>query len=332
MCLERKYEAAIIQNMFQKNSRFNLLAGTILALLFLFNGIVLSEEVAPQPKVDERVELLGIVFRLAGAPEYQCVSFKEYDDAIQKHFAPFKTHPVVRSAVLLCPNFGIAHNAVVDFGIHISIKDGRVVCPDADSEKTLDKLDSRWNSQNPQGVKFFAKQLDDFYVKSRFHEFFESNRELYRKMEQRVKTINDKIDYGWFKRFYGAVHLEHFHVILTGTGEVGGYGATCRFKDGHEEYFAILAFGGPDGFWSEENVLSCIVHEFNHSFCNPLVDKHFNDLKPAAERVFPFVAERMARQAYGTPKTMLYEYLVRACMVRYFLYCGNKDEAESYRC
>jgi len=299
-------------------------------LLSFFNGIAASEEVVqniPQPKVDERVELLGIVFHLAGNEEYQ-VLFPEYADAVNKHFAPFKTHPAIRNATLLRNNFfSIAHDAVMIYALHISIKDGCVVFPDADSEKTLDKLDFRWT---PQGARFFARQLDDFYVKSRFHEFFETNRELYQKAKQNIKAVNDNIDYLWFKQFYGAANLEHFHVIISYVGDGGGYGTSVRFKEGREEYFAITSLGDPDVPYRSDGLIALIVHAFSHSFCSPLVDKHFNDLKPAAERVFPFVAERMVRQYYPTPKIMLYQYLVRACTIRYFLHCGDKDKADMW--
>ncbi|MCL2304563.1 MAG: DUF4932 domain-containing protein [Planctomycetaceae bacterium] len=298
--------------------------------LFLFAvvGISVAEEMKreiPQPQVDERVELLGIVYRLAGASEYQCDSFKEYDDAINRHFAPFKNHPVVLVAKVSRSTTGIGYNAVVDYAIHLSIENGRVIFPGEDSEITLEKLEPRWNRQT---ARHFAKQLDDFYVKSRFHEFFESHREVYQKIEQQIKTINDKIDYAWYKRFYGDANLEHFHVILNCTSENNGYGARCRFRDGHEEFFAILGVNGPEAVYREDGFIAWTIHEFNHSFCNPLVEKHLDDLKPAAERVWPFVGGMMTRQAYPEPKFMLNEYLVRACEIHYLRHHGNKNEAD----
>jgi hypothetical protein len=304
-----------------------------LLFLFILTGFAVAEETKqniPQPKVDERVELLGIVYRFAGAEEYQCDRFKEYDDAINKHFAKFKNHPVIFSAKM-SRSTGMWYDAVVCYALHISLENGRVIFPDADSEKTLEKLMARLELRrkpNEAWLRLFAKQLDDFYVKSRFHEFFESHSDVYQKIEQKVKTINDKIDYSWFKKFYGNTNLEHFHVIITCTGENGGYGATCHFKDGHDEYFSILAIGGPDDVWSEDRLISCIVHEFNHSFCNPLVDKHLDDLKPTAQRVFPFVAYNMARMNYPAPRYMLNEYLVCACVIRYLLTHDKKDEAD----
>ncbi|MCL2347389.1 MAG: DUF4932 domain-containing protein [Planctomycetaceae bacterium] len=284
----------------------------------------LEKTLLPQPGIDERVELLGIVFRLAGSPEYQCDTFKEYDDAINRHFASFKWHSVILSAQLLRSTNGVAHDAVMSYAVHISIENGRIVLPDENSEKTLDKLDSRWNRKTPQ---LFVKQLDDFYVKSRFHEFFESHREMYQKTEEKIKAINDKIDYSWFKKFYGDANLDYFHIVPNCIDEQGGYGACCRFKDGHEEYFSMISAPGPDAPYHDYYIW-LIIHEFNHSFCNPLVEKHLDDLMPAAERIFPFVANTMANQYYSRPDIMLNEYLVRACEIRYLLAHEMKDETD----
>jgi hypothetical protein len=42
---------------------------SVFALCLL--SLAVSASTVPSPKVDERVELLSIVFRLAGSPEYQ---------------------------------------------------------------------------------------------------------------------------------------------------------------------------------------------------------------------------------------------------------------------
>ncbi len=114
-----------------------------------------------KPRFDERVELLGIVYRLAGAPEYQSVALKSYDDDINRHFAKFKIHPAVLAAKVSRNAAGIAYNAVVDYAVHIFFKDGHVVFPDEDSEITLELLEPRWKKKTAES---FAKLLDDVSV------------------------------------------------------------------------------------------------------------------------------------------------------------------------
>ena len=50
------------------------------------------------PRVDERVELLSIVFRLAGAYEYNDTIYNAYTDQIKTHYEPFNDHPVIEFA------------------------------------------------------------------------------------------------------------------------------------------------------------------------------------------------------------------------------------------
>jgi hypothetical protein len=66
------------------------------------------------------------------------------------------------------------------------------------------------------------------------------------------------------------------------------------------------------------------VHEFCHSYCNPVVDAHLKELLPAGERMYALVEAPMREQAYGNARTLLCESLVRASVVRYV--AATKDQ------
>ena len=296
-------------------------------IFFIFlaaTAVAAETQNTPIPTVDERTELLGIVFRLAGANEYQCIHFKKYDDLINEHFKKFRNHAAVKTAKMLRRR-GIGYDAVVAFAIHLDIENGHAFLPGEHSDKTLDILTKRWSAPLQ---RMFIKPLDDFYVESRFHEFFESNREMYEKSEQNIRAISDKIDYPWFGKFYGNDNLENFRLVLCLTSETNGYGPTCRYKDGREEFYAILGDSGPDVKNNVEAFIPFLVHEFNHSYCNPLIDKHIDELKPAADRLFQLVEKKMTEQAYSLSTIMLYEYLVRACEIQYLQQHDKQAEAK----
>ena len=307
----------------------------LLALFFtgLFPFVVSAAEpgFVPTPRVDERVELLGIVFRLAGIQEYQCEAFKQYDDDIQEHFGKMKNHAAILSAQILRRMRGVGYNAVVDFGVHLTIRDGHVELSDENSGLTLDGMDSRWTKE---AAVTFAKVLDDFYVESRFHEFFESHQELYGQLEKRFTSISEKIDYGWFEKFYGVNNLENFRLILCLTSESNNYGGTCKYRDGRETYFAFIGESGPELPINDIAIIHLIVHEFSHSFCNPLVKKYREDLLPRAEKLFPFIRDAMEQQNYTTPEIVWCECLVRSCENRYLRtheYTEFADQLLSYQ-
>jgi hypothetical protein len=60
-----------------------------------------------------------------------------------------------------------------------------------------------------------------------------------------------------------------------------------------------------------------VVHEFGHSYVNPVVEAHAEQLRPAAQRLFALVDTQMKQQAYGDWDTMMIESLNRACEARY---------------
>jgi hypothetical protein len=79
----------------------------------------------------------------------------------------------------------------------------------------------------------------------------------------------------------------------------------------------------------DKRVLGTIVHEFCHSFVNPLVYRHNRDLEAAGETLFALVEDRMSRQAYGNWQTMMSESLVRASVVRWDLATNGVASARS---
>src|SRR4051812_30984575 len=71
------------------------------------------------PTVDKRVELLSIVFRLAGNQEYNSDFFKKYVGDINNHFAPYSKHPLILFARELAQEKSIGFDAVMAMAIHL---------------------------------------------------------------------------------------------------------------------------------------------------------------------------------------------------------------------
>jgi hypothetical protein len=74
-------------------------------------------------------------------------------------------------------------------------------------------------------------------------------------------------------------------------------------------------------------VANTVIHEFAHSFVNPVVDRHRATIQEAADAIHPLVALEMARQGYPVPRTMLSESLVRAAVARYVREHQGPDSA-----
>lgn len=267
------------------------------------------------PKVDERVELLSIVFHLAGNPEYNMSKINAYTGDIDRYFALYETLPAVKMAARLQKANGVSFDAVMDMAVYLSPPPALKPLV-----KFSDKIpEQRWGKEN--ATKFVAL-LRDFYRVSKFHAFFVAHRPLYRLAESRFAHELSNLDLGWYKQFYGEAPRYRFNLILALNNGGGNYGPHVVFPDGREKVYAIIGAWTKDSegrptFPSHKGYLATIIHEFNHSFVNLAVDEHWNDFA-AAKRVFKPVADQMQRMAYGSAKTMVDESLVRAAVILYF--------------
>ena len=92
----------------------------LFALMFTFGRPALPSPPALVPRVDPRVELLSIVFRLAGNSEYQMSPLKSYTEDIDAYFAPYKDHPAVLIAKKLASERDVGFDAVMNLAVHLS--------------------------------------------------------------------------------------------------------------------------------------------------------------------------------------------------------------------
>ena len=88
------------------------------------NGQNNSQPVNCSNTIDQRIELVSIVYRLSGAPEYTHVDypdkvFHSYIDAIEQHFRKYEAHPAVKYARKL-KSKGIGYNYVMYLPLIIS--------------------------------------------------------------------------------------------------------------------------------------------------------------------------------------------------------------------
>ena len=275
------------------------------------------------PHVEERVELLSIVFRLSGDPGYDMNALPAYSADIDRHFAPYNDHPVVRMAQDLRNKKGVGFDAVMAMAISLS--------PPPDLKPlvafTPDVPEERWGVADAEK---FLPLLRDFYRDSKFAEFYAAHRTMYRLAETRFATTLGSVDFGWYPRFYGKAPDLTYHLILGMNNGAGNYGPRLAHPDGSVELFSIIGCwthddAGDPTYPPDDGYLSMIIHEFNHSFVNPAVAEHWSDFS-GVEKVYAAVAEQMKRMAYGEAKTMVDESLVRAAVIVYF-----QDDGEDRR-
>lgn len=270
-----------------------------------------------EARVDQRTELLSLIFRLAGNPEYnQPLAKSPYSDEADAHFGKYRDHPVVALAQTLRGQRGVSYDAVMSMAVHLDDTQSLQLRIPLDSSPP--RLDQRWPRDN---VGKFLEQARSFVKESGFNEFCAQHRKLYDSAAERMtEKLNERDYVGWFDKFFGARPGAKFCVIVSLLNGPCSYGSGIEFPDGREEILPVIGaekfdndgipvFGGGD--------VSTIAHEFCHTYTNPFVDKYAEQLEPAGKRIFKGCEQTMRDMAYGNWKTMLRESLVRACVVQY---------------
>lgn len=287
-------------------------------LLFLSAAAALSAQPV-RVAVDARVELMSIVFRLAGSPEYNQCRVPAYGQAIDRYFAPCRDHEAVRLARELGqqPN-SVSYDAVMNMAVQLT--DVRSLSERIPFDSPKSRLDARW-----RGVKArpFLAALRRFVADSKFENFLASQQALYETTGARLQAFAATLaDIAWFDRFFGVRNRPRFFIIPGVANGGSSYGASLTAEDGTEEVYAIpgafqVDSSGAPVFAAAD--LEVMVHEFVHSYTNPVVDQFAAQMEKPAAAIFSTVADTMRMQAYGEWKIMLYESLVRASTARYVL-------------
>ncbi len=286
---------------------------SFLLILFLFCSFVYAnaQPATVTAKIDRRIELTSIVARLAEYREYVNDDLKSYAADADAYFGKYKNHPAVEFARKVRAENGIGYDAVPSLAVHL---DQNLKPKFAFSDSAPDK---RWGKQS---ATEFARRLQGFYKDTNAESFFASHADLYKLAEERMQAIIDKVDFAWYKKFYGEVPKGSFNLYVGLLNGGANYGPKVVYPDGREELFAVIGAYKTDAEGKPvfaDNFLPTIIHEFNHSFINHLVLAREKQFAPSGEKIYGTVGDKMRRLAYGTWKTMIDESLVRAAVARY---------------
>ena len=274
----------------------------------------------------EPLELLCVVARFAGNPEYQRHrSDPAYGREAEAHFEGQKDHAVVKRLRELRQGNGISYDAIAGLAVHLGPMPD--LAPRAPLSPRPPMLDARWDGADVEG---FVALLRDFAKASDAAKFFAAHAELYRDAESRLsERLSQSKALPWFDAFFGkrdgALCVPVVGLLCGGHN----YGVSVQHTDGKPDelrpVFGCWRFDGDGKPEFGEEMLPLFVHELCHSYTNTIVDRHFARLQAAGDALFAANARVMRRQAYGNGRTVLCETFVRACVVR----CVEDTEGEA---
>jgi hypothetical protein len=269
-------------------------------------------------RVDPTVELFCTIHRLAGTGQDATNELPRYIREIEDHFDPFRTHRAVELARQLWETHKINISALTTLLVYFDAP------PGLSARNVLDplppELDSRWTADV---IPEFIDAAREFARDTDFMEFFELHRPLFdRSVGNLSESLRSEDMLAWYRSYFGYVPDNYTIIVGMQTG-FGNYGASMTGSDGGSEFYSIIGAHSPflwSGIprFSTSRLIPIVVHEFSHPYVNPLIAKHRELLEGPGEIMYPYHKANLTR--YGTLSWhgMMNEYLVRACVIRYF--------------
>jgi hypothetical protein len=291
-------------------------------LILIFPSAKAQKKIAST--IDKRVEILSIVFRLAGNPEYNMKFAKSYVSDIHTFFDPYKNDALIGFAKELQEQKNMGFSKVMFLAVHLQFKkDNFELITESESN-----LKGKWDMADADK---FVGLLNRFYHVSHFEDFFRAHQLLYSEATSQFNHSVASFDQDWYRNYYGDHGIDYRLVIGLANGGAN-YGPSVHPIGQKKLVYAVMGSwtfneaGMPS--YPKETYLSYLIHEFNHSFIDHILEDDADleeKLKPSAEILLNAKRSEMKLEGYEDWHSLVNESLVRASVIRYMIDHKNPD-------
>jgi len=262
--------------------------------------------------VDERFELISVIFRLAGNWEYNigaggldgleypfpeeqhealatCKDTNGYQLEVAKTFEKYAEH----EAVLWAKASGIGFSDPFRFAMHLEKnEDGFVFIDDISSI-----VYHQWTIEAAQE---FLPLFNKFYKDTKYAEFYTARIPYFEELSQKFyDDFYHTVNFDWYSKY---VDISNLRCVLSPSNSAANYAATVNNK---------IVCG-----MVRMTSGSVLIHEFNHSFANPIGNKWYEENETFKKWCDDSVdLERMPY--YPTGAELAKEYVTHAYEVLY---------------
>lgn len=299
-----------------------------LALLLASLAACSSEDESTAPEqggaltvaVDARIELLAVVqhFTPWAAVRHTRYDFSYLDD-VDQYFGAHSTHAATVVSQQLIDS-GFSYDAPPTFVLHLG--------PPPELEPLSpysDYLVTRAGGAAP--LDEFAQTLRDFARDTDFAGFFVGHLGLYAQIKQTITSTIGDTDYVSLLEDYYGERKHSYNITPAPLFHAGGYGPQIAGPAGWDVYDVA----GPLGveadvphFGDEAYFEYILLHEFSHSFVNPITDWHRSAIA-ASSSLFDPIEQQMTDMAYPNWQTCVNEHLVRTNVARFALQLAGEQ-------
>jgi hypothetical protein len=261
--------------------------------------------------IDPRMELLSAVQHFTSwADEHHTNLDFSYPDDVEDYFSSFSNHSAVAKCQELL-NKGFTYDAPVNFMLFHDYPPGLALL-----SPYSDYLKGRASGEG--NLNDFAECLRDFSVSADFMSFYEDHKTFYDKVLTLVfNSLGENNYIELLEDYYGETKYRYI-IVPTPLFSGGGYGPRVDLPEGQYVYHIPGPTGLKNGiptFGSESDFKHVLLHEFSHSFVNPLTEENIDDVNKSA-KLFEPIEQQMRDQAYSKWYVCVNEHLVRINVIR----------------
>ena len=286
---------------------------TTLLILLLISLKSIGQESKLKITIDERIETL---YSVAFFNDYFLINSHEnlYKNTLKNKLNVLKNHKAVQLFDSLSTKYNFSYYRTVEWILQYSNF--------PELKKTKNKADdySTVSEDKEYLLEEFKDELIKFNQDTLFQKYLKAIKPLNEKIISQVqnsKTINKLPSY--IEDYYGK-KLNSYNLILSPLLHAGGFNSEIINANGEKEVYALL---GPNGeidfvpYFDKDFIeTDLILHEFGHSFVNPLMEKYENNVESLRSTYFTKELEKNGKdQGYSEWKYIFNELLLRATTI-----------------
>ena len=189
-----------------------------------------------------------------------------------------------------------------------------------------------------ENAEIFLDGLNLFSIEIAFDSYLTKSKDYYNKvMEEIERGLPDTSFVNAMESFYNR-SFDKYLLVPSLTIPKGMGFAVKNLNNNEKEVYNIFGALGVQefedkenlkmGFADQEKLRELSVHEFGHSFVNPIIAKLPDSLFIKTERLFEPIKSAMSDQGYNTWKVCVYEHFVRAGEIIIAEKVGKNKNAE----
>lgn len=283
-------------------------------IVFLISVSSTGQQSELKIRIDERIETL---YSVAYFNDYFLVTKHDniYKQTLGSKLQKLKTHKAVQLFDSLSKNYNFSYFRTVEWILQYSnFPDFKKVKNKADNYATV-------SGNKEYLLEEFKEELIKFNQDTLFQKYIKAVQPLNERVLSQVKNSPSIKKLPVYLEEYYGKKLSSYNLIISPLLHTGGFNSEIINEKGEKEVYALL---GPNGeidfvpYFDRDFIeTDLILHEFGHSFVNPLIEKYEKEVSLLSSKYYSKQLQENGKiQGYDQWKYVFNELLLRATTIR----------------